>query len=260
MEIVIMRPYGKNITGAVEYMPVGSRLRLKYSISIETEFKPGICKLMLASSIKPSNPHVVADTMEFKGGSAWGEVNISENSLAFCGYSSGDIDTFVLIQKEPKCILSVGFGRLFWDVCGSIVQKGITDPSVVRAREISERIPQNIDWEAYHHAIMSVNKLRTSLKASPQKPLKEFEWYQMTEDKLPTDISSMCHLLSSEVFDMCTDVFAGFNDEQTIVLAAKTDANPFENALDCSVFSNGYWFVSIKLMPEGQYFVKPDYL
>lgn len=261
METVIMRPFQKNITGAVEYIYLGNALKLRYSISMEEKSDFGICKLMLMSSLRPSNPPVVADTMEFKGKTAWGEVTISENSLAFCGYNPSDIDTFVLFGKEQESILSVGFGRLFWDVYGSIGQKGIADPSVMRAREIADRIPQNTDWEAYHSAIMSVNKLRCDLQKAPQKPLLVgFDWFVMAEDKIPIDISSLVHLLPHEIFDICTEVLIGFDGEQTIVLAAKSDANPFENAPDCSVFSKGYWLVSVKLAPEGQYFVKLNYL
>ncbi len=260
METVIMRPFQKNITGAVEYISLGRSFKLRYSISMEEETEAGICKLMLMSSLKPSNPPVVADTTEFKEKTAWGETEISENSLSFCGYNPSDIDTFVLFGKEQGCILSVGFGRLFWDVYGSIGQKSIADPSVIRAREIADRIPQNTDWEAYHNAIMSVNKLRSHLQSTPKKLLSGFEWFVMAEDKLPTDISSLVHLLPHEIFDICTEVLIGFNEEQTMVLAAKSDANPFENASDCSVFGNGYWFVSVKLAPEGQYFVRLNHL
>ena len=260
METVIMRPFQKNITGAVEYISLGRSLKLRYSISTEEKFDLGICKLMLMSSLKPSNPPVVADTTEFKGKTAWGEVTVGENSLSFCGYNPSDIDTFVLFGKEQGCILSVGFGRLFWDVYGSIGQKGTADPSVIRAREIADRIPQNADWEAYHNAIMSVNKLRTHLEDTTKNPLSGFKWFVMAEDKLPTNISSLCHLLPHEVFDVCTEVLIGFDGEQTMVLAAKSDANPFENAADCSVFSSGYWFVSVRLAPEGQYFVKLNHL
>ncbi len=260
METVIMRPFKKNITGAVEYISLGNTLKLRYSISMEEKSDAGICKLMLMSSLRPSNPPVVADTTEFKGKTAWGEATISESSLAFCGYKSVDIDTFVLYEKEQECILSVGFGRLFWDVGRSFYQNGVTDPAVLRAREIADRIPQNADWEAYHNAIMSVNKLRTELQSTSKKPLSRLEWFVMAEDKLPTDISSLCHLLPGTVFDICTEVLIGFGREQTMTLAAKAHDNPFENASDCSVFADGYWFVSVKLAPEGQYFVKPNYL
>lgn len=260
METVIMRPMEKNITGAVEYTPLGRSLKLRYSISKDDTDEAGICKLMLLSSLKPSNPPVVADTMEFKGKTAWGEVTISENSLAFCGYYPSDIDTFILFQKEQKSVLSAGFGRLYWDVCRRICQDIPLDPAVLKAKEIADRIPQNVDYEAYQNAIMSVMKLRSELQTTSQNPISSFEWFVMAEYKLPNGISSLCHLLPPEVFDVIGKVLVGFDGEQTIVLAAKSDTNPFENALDCSVFSNGYWLVGVRLTPEGQYFVKLDYL
>jgi len=262
METVILRPFSSDMDGIVEYSTYGGRVKLKYSLKRRDTSDNRIYKLMLFSSIKPSNVPIIADTPEFKGETAFGSRTIDNGTLSINGYSAEDIDTFALTLKENGRfdIASVGFGRLSWEVMSaSVTDDAPYDPALKRAYDLLDSQKESVDFDTYQSVIFKLNSLKKTLKKSFLNPLGSYEWYELSQSRVPLNISSFEHLLTDEVFkntiENGTSLLMGIGDDGAVAFcAADTDTNPFENALDCTVRRGRFWLVGVRLKDDGQYF------
>lgn len=262
METVIMRPFSSDMDGIAEYSVLGGRLKLKYSIKRRDVEDNRIYKLVLLSSVKPSNSPVIADTPEFKGQFAFGSKVIASATLCVKGYNAEDIDTFALVLKEDEnmTLVSVGFSRLCWEVqsVATALESYTSDPALTRARNTLESLKKTANADTYRDIIGKLESLKNTLTKSDLNPHSGYEWYELYKKQIPLKISSFEHVLTDRVFDITAEsggLLLGIgNSGATALASVDEEVNPFENASDCSVRRGRFWIVGIRLKEDGQYF------
>lgn len=263
METIILKPFHCDITGVVEYLQVGTGLRVKYNVKRNEEDK-FIYKLMALSSMRPDNKPVIADTLEFVGCYAFGERYIYETDAALWGYELRDIDTFVLAQKLDRgyTLAGAGFARLSWDVEKALsdFDKAKSDPALCRADELYMSYKGSEDREACENVLMEISKKKKMLRVSQYIPMEGYEWYELADCEPPVDISSYRHVLTSTVKQQITasgiPLLYGVGDGGMTAFAVKSREEVFDNASDCSIQAGDFRVVGVLFTSEGQFFAR----
>ncbi|MBQ8588767.1 MAG: hypothetical protein IJ454_05180 [Clostridia bacterium] len=264
MEAIILKPFHCDITGVVEYLQIGTRLKLKYNVKRESEEDKSIYKLMALSSMRPDNKPVVADTLEFIGCHALGQRYIDETDAALSGYELRDIDTFVLAQKTDSGyrLAGAGFARLSWDAEKALsdFDKPRYDPALCRADELYRSYRGSEDREAYEDVLMEISRKKKLLRASQYVPVEGYEWFELTDCEPPINISSYRHILTSSVGEHATasgvPLLYGVGDDGMTAFAVRSRAEVFDNASDCSIQAGDFNVVGVLFTSEGQFFAR----
>ena len=255
MQTVILKSYDEKIHAVAEFAVSSAEVKLKFSVrGLNT---PGIHKLFLMSSLKPSNEPVIADTLELKDGAYFMERSLTLGDVAYRGYYPTDMDTFVVARKDGNSYFAeaVGFSRLSWDVYISleaVSKKGIPAYSPCESTQYSDVCKEVLE---------EIENFCSKAPKSRDVPIDGMEWYVI--EKLPADVSAYRHILTPKAKNMIkSDGFPllfGIQREGLTAFAHKSYvSNPFENADDCTVKSGDYYIVGIRFKADGQYFERID--
>ncbi len=265
METLILKQFDSDTEGVIDYTAIGDSLKVRYCI--KSGHSQSIVKLFLASSVKPSNEPIVADTLEFRSGSASGEKTISSYDAAYNGYRVGDIDTFLVVNTDAGnlTLLSSAFAGLYWDVESALarVQSAKTDKSLLNARRILQGRVRESCPDGYADVLNQLKKLTEVLPVCKVIPLPGLKWYTVESSDVPISAGAYEHILTPDAKKLIAEsghplLFGMGDDGFTAIAAMNTTKNPFENASDCTVVKGGYFVVGVQFKEDGQYFVRPE--
>ncbi len=258
METIILKALENDIDAVVEFAASDGGVRVKYSLRAKNGF---IYKLIMQSSVKPSNEPVIVDTPDIESGTACGDRTISKSALLLKGYNAGDMDTFSLVCKKNDAYrpVAVGFYRLAWAFDRNVFfnDEPCVDETLKKASEVLGNIKKPVSADSHSYAVDVIANFARSLKPIPVSPLPDFKWYDFICRDYPKDISAFAHITAQIPPD--AHMLFGVGKEGLTALALDKKTNlVFNNVSDCITEKNGYYIVGILFMEDGQYFARLD--
>lgn len=271
MQTLIFAPSEYGMSGYMEIFENGNVIKLRYGFKSENIEEKNLYKLYALCKSKPNNAPVPADTAEFKNGYAQAEREFTAAALKEFGYAPDELDTFVLVKKNPITadvrVCAKCFKNDEWDAEKVFEYNdtvNIINP-LNRARDTLEAIKQRTCTKDAAVSKRWISEVQAAVKEYPRLDVTisdKYTWYKINSVFPPVNLSSYMHLLfvtevAEAVYRSGYYIF-GVNIDGHTAVAVKScgNSNPFVNADDCCVKIGGFFTVGIYLASDGQYFEK----
>ena len=271
MKTLIFTPFDDDAGGIIEFCSADGRLKLKYNLKTACNENGIIYKLYGLCAKKPFNTPCILDTVEFINNISASKRDISRGTLAEHGYTSDDIDTFVIAKKNMETLeinpSAAAFDSLVWDVFGafSVFQPVKVKNPVEHGREVLESIHMRTRTDNPEIKKIWCDKIDAAVVGLERSSVDigcGCEWYEIRDIRPPVPLPAYRHLLFvtevAELYDKNGFYLFGRGKDGHTALAIKTRGlNPFVNADDCAKRLGDYYAVGVYLGDDGQYFEIP---
>ncbi len=271
MKTLIFIPSEYGISGYMEIFENEHSIKIRYGFKTENIEENYMYKLYGLCGNKPNVAPMAADTVEFKNGFAQSEREYSVAVLNEYGYTSAELDTFVLVKKNLVTADIVVCAKCFkydeWNAEKAFEYNdtvNIINP-LNRARDTLEAIKQRTctkDSSVYKIWISEIQAAVKEYEKFDVSISDKYTWYKVNSLFPPVNLSAYTHLLfvteiADTVYRHGYYIFGvGGGGHTAVAVKSLGNSNPFVNADDCCVKIGKFFTIGIYLAPDGQYFEK----